>query len=112
MKIALEDANKALTPIIRSIDKRIEFVTALKEGDKAGIALTISRGDRNRKLEIPVEALAAAEEDAIKRQELRNRIKRVFDRMQFRRLPIASTKMLRGSTSADGFFRSPGGPRR
>ncbi len=112
MKIALEDANKSLRPIIRSIDKRIDYVTALTEGDRPGVALTISRREKTKTVEIPLPALVAAADDATKRYELRNRIKRAYDRMMFVPCQMVSTKMLRGSTSADGFFRPQGGYRR
>ena len=65
-----------------------------------------------KKIEIPLESLVAAEESGLKRHELRNRIKRAYDRMMFVKVPFADTKMLRGSTSSDGYFRSQGGFRR
>ncbi len=112
MKIALEDANKTLRPIMRGIDKRTTYSTVLTEGDKPGVELTISRREKSKKITIPVEALVGVEEDAMRRHELRNRIKRAHDRMLYVKLPIANTKMIRGSASADGFFRSSGGGRR
>lgn len=111
MKIALEDADKALRPIIRSIDKKAYYTATLTEGDKPGVALTISKRERSKTMTIPVEAVVGVDEDAIKRHNLRNRIKRAYDKMLFVAPPMASTKMVRGSTSGDGFFRSSGGPR-
>ncbi len=112
MKIALEDADKSLRPIMRSIDKKVDYVAALTEGEKPGIALTISKRERTKVITIPVEALVDVDEDAVKWQGLRHRIKRAYDKMLFTAPPLASTKMVRGSISGDGFFRSSGGPRR
>ncbi len=112
MKIALDEANQLLRTILRSIDKHADFVTALTEGDKPGLALTLSKRERTKKITIPVDALAGVEDDAIKRHELRNRVKRAYDRMLFKPFPIASTKTTRGTGAADGFFRSSGPPRR
>lgn len=111
MKIALEDANKMLRPIMRSIDKNTNYSTALAEGDSAGVVLTIAKREKSKKITIPVEALVGVDEDAMKRHALRTRIKRARDRMLFEPVPFASTKMIRGAASGDGFFRSPGGRR-
>ncbi len=112
MKIALEDAEKSLRPIMRSIDKKADYIASLTEGDKPGISLTMSKRERQKTIMIPVEAVAGVAEDAVKMQALRHRIKRAYDRMLFVAPPLASTKMVRGSISGDGFFRSSGGPRR
>ena len=112
MKIALEEANHQLRAILRTIDKRVEFTSALTEGETPGINLTINRRERTKVITIPVDALAGVDEDAIKRHELRNRIKRAYDRMLYQPFPIASTKTVRGAASSDGYFRSSGPPRR
>jgi hypothetical protein len=112
MKIALEDANKRLRPIIRSIDKRADFVSSLTEGDKPGITLTLSKREKSKTIAIPLEAVVSAADDPVQRHRLRGRIKRAYDRMLFVAPPMASTKMERGSTSADGYFRPSGGGNR
>lgn len=108
MKIALEDANKSLRSIIRSIDKKADFVSSLTEGDRPGIALTLSKREKTKTIAIPLEAVVAADEDPVLRHKLRGRIKRAYDRMLFVAPPMASTKMMRGTVSADGYFRSSG----
>ena len=112
MKIALEDANKSLRPIIRSIDRKIDYNTTLAEGERPGVKLTLIKREKVKAITIPVETLLSAQDDAMKRHELRNRIKRAYDRMLFVAPPMASTKMVRGSATADGFFRPSGGGRR
>lgn len=114
MKIALEDANKNLRTIIRTIDRKIDYHTTLVDGDKPGVALTLVKREKTKTIVIKVETLLSSQEDPVKRHELRNRIKRAYDRMLFVAPPMASTKMVRGSTSADGYFRpqNSGGPRR
>lgn len=109
MKIALEDANKSLRPIIRSIDRKVDYNTSLTEGEKPGVSLTLIRKEKSKNITIPVEVLVHAQDDPTKRHELRNRIKRAYDRMLFVAPPMASTKMVRGSASADGYFRPSGG---
>lgn len=114
MKIALEDANKSLRRIIRSIDKKADFVSSLKEGDRPAITLTLSKREKSKTIALPLEAVVAAEDDAVRRHRLRGRIKQAYDRMLFVAPPMASTKMVRGTMSSDGYFRAsgPGGGRR
>ncbi len=109
MKIALEDANKSLRPIMRSIDKKADFISSLTEGDKPGITLTLSKREKTKTITIPLGILVAAKDDPVQRHQLRNRIKRAYDRMVFVAPPMASTKMVRGSGAADGYFRQSGG---
>ncbi len=112
MKIALEDAEKNLRPIMRSIDKKLDYLASLTEGDRPGVELKISKREKAKTITLPLDLLVGIEEDVVKRQNLRNRIKRAYDKMLFVAPPMASTKMVRGSISGDGYFRSSGGNRR
>lgn len=113
MAVALDNANQIVRPIVRTIDKRAEFdALQLAEGDRPAVTGTLSVRRRSTTVVIPVETLKAAVESATRRHELRTTLKRALDRMQFESTPVASTKMSRPSSSADGFFRAPSSNRR
>lgn len=111
MALDLGSANEILRSVIRSIDKRAEYTTALVEGDRPGVSVTVSMRKRSTTVTIPIETLAAAEQNTIRRNQLRTTLKHAMDRMQFVATPVASTKLLRAKTAPDGFFRPPSGGR-
>jgi hypothetical protein len=111
MALALEDANKILKPLIRTINKRAEYSTSFIEGERPSVLVDLSIRNRSTKVTVAVEALAAAGTDSMRRNQLRTKLKQALDRMLFVPNEIASTKMVRGSASADGFFRPPPGGR-
>jgi hypothetical protein len=103
--MVLEDAETILRPLIRSIDKRAEYTTKPAEGDRPGVAVTLSMRKRSATVTIPVEDLTAASQNSMRRNQLRTTLKRALDRMLFVSVPVASTKMVRPTAHADGFFR-------
>jgi len=113
MALALEEANDILRSIVRTIDKRAEFnAQNVAQGDRPAVTGTLSMRKRTTTVVIPIEALTAAGESAMRRHELRTTLKRALDRMTFVPTLATSTKMTRPSTSADGFFRPPSAGRR
>jgi hypothetical protein len=113
MALALNDASQIVRSIVRTIDKRVEFdAKQLAEGDRPALTGTLTVRRRSMTVVIPLETLAAASESPTRRHELRNTLKRQLDRMQFEASPVASTKMTRPSSSAEGFFRAPSSGRR
>jgi hypothetical protein len=111
MTLDLGTANEVLRSVIRSIDKRAEYTTTVIEGDRPGVAVTLSMRKRSTTVTIPAETLAAAGQNSIRRNQLRTTLKQALDKMQFVVMPVASTKLLRAKTAPDGFFRPPSGGR-
>lgn len=109
MASALENADGIIRPLIRGIDKRAEYSLALEQGDRPGVAVTLSLRKRTTTVRISSDDLSAAAENLLRRNQVRTAIKRALDLMLFEKIPLASTKMLRGDTSAEGFFRPPPG---
>jgi hypothetical protein len=109
--LTLTDADTILRPLIRSIDKRAEYSIALREGERSEVAVTLSMRRQTTTVTIPVDALTAARQDSMRRNQLRTTLKRALDKMMFVSSPIASTKMLRAATQAEGYFRVPSGRR-
>jgi hypothetical protein len=105
MTIVLENARNMLRTVIRSIDKKVDFSATLHSGDRPGVALTLTHQHKHASLIIPEDQLEGIETDSIRRAQLRTLLKRTIDRMSFKQIDIASTKMLRGAVSDGGFFR-------
>lgn len=111
MALALEDANTILRPLMSSINKRADYTTALVEGDRPGVSVALSLRKRSTTVTIPIEVLAGAREDSMRRNQLRTTLKLALDKMMFVTTPMASTKMLRPSNKTEGFFRPSFGGR-
>jgi hypothetical protein len=105
MALTLEDAKVLLRNIVRSIDKKVDCVTTLHEGDRPGVAVTLSLRKNRAALVITNEQLESAEQDSIHRSQLRTLLKRTIDRMNFKPNEIASTKLVRAPITDNGFFR-------
>jgi hypothetical protein len=105
MPLTLETAKTLLRNLVRTIDKKVDCSAVLHEGDRAGIAVTLSSKKVRTTLVITEEQLEAAEQDSMRRSQLRTLLKRSIDRMNFKPNEIASTKILRGAITDDGFFR-------
>jgi hypothetical protein len=105
MAVVLEEARTLLRTLIRSIDKKVEFTAALHTGDRPGVAVSLSLHKNHAKMIITQEQLEAAEEDTIRRAQLRTSLKRTIDRMTFKPNAVVSTKMVRASVTDGGFFR-------
>lgn len=106
MTIELDRARGMLRTLIRSIDKKVDFIASPSEGESAGVSVALSRQTQHATIVIPQEQLDAAEENTIYRSQLRTVLKRAIDRMTFRQTDFASTKMVRGAVTDGGFFRS------
>ena len=83
----------------------MDFSAALHSGDRPGVAVTLSLQKHQAKMVIPQEQLEAAEQDTIRRAQLRTSLKRTIDRMTFKPNDVVSTKMVRASVTDGGFFR-------
>jgi hypothetical protein len=111
MAITLEGARNQLRTLIRSIDKKVDFSAALHAGDRPGVALTLSLQKHQAKMVVSHETLEAAEQDPIRRAQLRTSLKRAIDRMTFKPNDVVSTKMVRAAVTDGGFFRIQQGNR-
>ena len=106
MTIELDRARVLLRTLVRSIDKKVDFIASPSEGDTPGASVALSRQTQHATIVIPLEQLDAAEGNSIYRSQLRTVLKRTIDRMMFRQTDFSSTKMVRGAVTDGGFFRS------
>ena len=106
MTVELDHARSLLRTLIRSIDKKVDFIASASESDTPGVSVALSRQTLHTTIVIPQEQIDAAGESSIYRSQLRTLLKRTIDRMTFRQTDFASTKMVRGAVTDGGFFRS------
>jgi len=112
MPLSLDDARATLRTMIRTIDKKVEFSVALDDSSRPGVTVALSRQKDRATIAISQAQLEAANADSMARSQLRGVLKRTIDRMSFKPNEVASTKMVRGTITDDGFFRPrQGGPR-
>lgn len=111
MALALETAKTLLRNLVRTIDKRVDCTAVLQEGDRTGMAVNLVWKNARTSVFVSQEQLEAAQHDSMRRSELRTLLKRHIDRMNFRPKEIASTKLVRGAITDDGFFRPRQGGR-
>ena len=112
MALNLDSAKTLLRNVVRTIDKKVDCTTVLHEGDRPGVSVTLAVRKARTTVVITEEQLEGAEQDSMRRSQLRTLLKRNIDRMTFKPNEIASTKLVRGAITDDGFFRPrQGGPR-
>lgn len=113
MTLTLETVHSVLNELIRSIDKNVEYTVAEGKGERSEVMLNLTLRRLATTVTIPTDNLEAARSDLMRKNQLRTTIKRALDRMTFRTLPVASTKMVRAKTEGGTFFRhTPSGGRR
>jgi len=105
MALNLDSAKSLLRNLVRTIDKKVDCSAVLHEGDRPGVAVTLSVRKVRTTVVITEAQLAGVEQDSMRRSELRTLLKRAIDRMTFKPNEIASTKLVRGAITDDGFFR-------
>ncbi len=108
-------AHHALRAIVRSIDKKLQL--QIQDGPTPQdplITLALTQGASQASVEVGVEEVRRALEDARYRAVLRERIKRTHERMWFpaKQPPLMSTKAIRPGSEAFSHFRPSGGHRR
>jgi len=109
------EAHHALRAIVRSIDKKLHL--QVQDGPSPQdpmITLALSQGPSQASVEIAVEEIRRALDDARYRAMLRERLKRAHERMRFpsKTRPLMSTKAIRPGSEAFSHFRPSGGGRR
>jgi hypothetical protein len=111
MPLDLEELKSVLRSLIRSIDRKADFSVAPQAGEES-VSVTMALRKNKTTVVVQAQQIEAAAQDAMRRSQLRNVLKRAIDRMMFEPTPIASTKMVRGPVIEGGFFRAhPGGRR-
>ena len=112
MSMPLEDARTLVRTLIRSIDKKVDFVVTTSDSERPGVSVALSRDTRHATIVVSQQQLDEVEANSLYVPQLRSVLKRAIDRMTFRPTEFASTKTVRGPSADGGFFRSPqGGPR-
>ena len=110
MALTLSDANTIVTPIIRSSNKRADFTLALTEGERPGVAVTLTLRRKTTTVTLTEDVLDQVGQNLRSRNQLRTKLKRAMDQMHYVPVPFVSTKLVRAlSSQGDGFFRAPGG---
>lgn len=109
VSLNLEDARPLVREVIRSIDKHTEFQLELCETAPAGLLVKFTKHGRSGKVHLAPAMVAAARLGAAQRNAMRTKIKREIDFLGFVETKITSTKMLRGTGSDSGYFRSNSG---
>lgn len=115
----IEKNQALLREIIRTISKRLDY-TVTEVGD-ARFTLKLTLRNREATVSVSLEDLSLAEEDTVRRNAVRQKIKNVHDRMMH--TPVLDVlgkkvaRMLKASAGSQEIFqrRSPfqrGGPRR
>ncbi len=105
MALNLDSAKALLRNLVRTIDKKVDCSAVLHEGDRPGVAVTLQGRKARTTLVITEVQLEGAEQDSMRRSELRTLLKRAIDRMNFKPNEIASTKIVRGAITDEGYFR-------
>jgi|SRR6478752_1289859 len=105
MALNLDSAKTLLRNVVRTIDKKVDCTTVLHEGDRPGVSVTLAVRKARTTVVIPEEQIEGAAQDSMRRSQLRTLLKRTIDRMTFKPNEIASTKLVRGAITDDGFFR-------
>ncbi len=117
---ARQEARKIIHELARSIDRRLGVEVRDVPGQER-VQVSLTHGTRHGQIELAIGAVLATSGDAVARNELRLRIKRASDTMQFRPMPDhrLSVKPLpppggQGSPRGGGRGGPPGrgGPRR
>lgn len=108
-------AHHALRAIVRSIDKKLQL--QVQDGPTPQdpiITLALTQGASQASVEIAVEEIRRALDDARYRAMLRERLKRAQERMKFpiKAPQLMSTKAIRPGSEAFSHFRPSGGHRR
>jgi hypothetical protein len=108
------DAHNELRKIVRTIDKKIHLqVLDGPTPQDPLLTLQLVQGSLQAAMEVSVEEIRRAQEDARQRANLRERIKRTQERLWFpvKPAPFFSTKAIRPGSESFAHFRPSGGRR-
>jgi hypothetical protein len=115
MGLTLGEVDSILRPLVRGIDKRADYSAQFEEGTEGDAGVVLVKLVMRRKstiVRIPLDAVTAATDDLVRRNQLRTRLKQALDRMLFVAPPPPLPARIEPATT-EGFFRSPpGGARR
>ena len=108
------EAQHELRRIVRTVDKKAQL--HIQDGPTPQdpfVTLMLVQGSTQASMEVSVEELRRAIEDARDRANLREKIKRTHERMWFpsKRAPFFSTKAIRPGSESFAHFRPSGGRR-
>jgi len=108
-------AHHSLRALVRTIDKKLHL--QVQDGPSPQdpmLTLALSQGPAQASVEIAVEEIRRALDDARYRSMLRERLKRAHERLRFpaKVRPLMSTKAIRPGSEAFSHFRPSGGGRR
>ena len=81
-----QQARRILLDLARTIDRRLSVEVREVPGTTR-LQIRLSHGSRSTQVELGIQSILQAEEDAVARNDLRVRLKRVHDTMMFRPMP-------------------------
>ena len=108
------EAHHQLRRIVRTVDKKIQL--QVQDGPSPQdplLTLQLVQGTQQATMEVSVEEIRRAVENARDRARLRERVKRTHERLWFptKRAPFFSTKAIRPGSESFAHFRPSGGRR-
>jgi hypothetical protein len=81
-----QEARRILGDVARQLDRKLSIeVRDIPGADR--LQITMTHGAKHHQVEMRTEEILATIDDAVLRHELRLRLKRAFDTMQFRKMP-------------------------
>ena len=108
------EAQQVLRAIVKSVDKKLQYqVQDGRSPQDPMVVLALNQGTLTASMEVAVEEIRNAVENARDRAMLRERVKRAHERLWFPRQPerFFSTKAIRPGSEAFAHFRPSGGRR-
>jgi len=108
------EAHHQLRRIVRTVDKKIQL--QVQDGPSPQdplLTLQLVQGTQQATMEVSVEEIRRAVENARDRARLRERVKRTHERLWFptKPAPFFSTKAIRPGSESSAHFRPSGGRR-
>ena len=110
MNEAPQEVRRIIGDVARAIDRRLAVEVREVQGHER-LHLTLTQGGKHGEIELAVEAVLAAAEDSVARNELRLRVKRAADTMLFRPMPDHRVRAVK-SVPPPGGQSHMRGPRR
>jgi len=86
MSDAQQEVRRIIADVARAIDRRLSIEVREVPGHER-LHLTLSQAGRHGEIELSAQAVLAAAENSVARNELRLRVKRAADTMLFRKMP-------------------------
>jgi hypothetical protein len=105
-----QEARRIILEVARAVDRKLGVEVREVPGQDR-LRLALSHGTHRSDLEVPLATVLAAGEEAVARNELRLRLKRVYDTMLFRPMPDHRMVAVKPVAPPGGLTATRGAPR-